>query len=70
MAAVHSIEAHGFLAFGCMVFMLFHFGRIFVAHVADLPLGYQLMLLAFGGYVAYRAWPQYEKQGRTSAPPR
>ena len=60
-AAEKSKEVHGFLAFACMVFMLFLFGRIFEQHVEDLHLGYQLMLLAFGGYVAFRAWPQYEK---------
>ena len=60
-AAEKSKEVHGFLAFACMVFMLFLFGQIFEQHVEDLHLGYQLMLLAFGGYVAFRAWPQYEK---------
>lgn len=61
-AAEKSKEVHGFLAFACMVLMLFLFGGLFQQHqLPELNLGYQLMLLAFGGYVAYRAWPQYEK---------
>lgn len=55
-----SKEVHGFLAFASVVYLLFLFGGIFQQHIDDLHLGYQLLLIGVGGYVAYRAWPQYE----------
>lgn len=54
-------EVTGALAFGCIVLLLYLLGRQMNGHLPDLPLGYQFLLLLFGGFLAHRVWPQYMK---------
>lgn len=49
-------EVSGFLAFVCMLVLLF-----VLCHLIPVPLGteHELLLLVCGAVLAYRAWPQY-----------
>lgn len=54
-------EITGVIAFGSIVLLLYLLGQELNGHVPDLNMWHQLLLLLFGGYLAHRVWPQYER---------
>jgi hypothetical protein len=52
-------EVSGFLAFLVMLILLFVLGQMMKESGIHLDSKYQFLLLASGGILAYRVWPQY-----------